>query len=90
MKPCGHVLCRSCVDKFILPNAPDAHDPQREHVLACYVCDADLQGKTAAEGSEKFRKEKIGPGMVDLQCEGTGFASGGANQVKKDGVAFQC
>ncbi|KAI1805802.1 ENOS interacting protein [Daldinia bambusicola] len=97
-KPCGHVLCRSCVDKFMRPSRH--HDPhasaEGSEGLRCYVCEADLtdrKSKSKDESGEKGKKkdkEKIRPGLVDLRSEGTGFSAGGVNQVQKSGVAFQC
>jgi nitric oxide synthase-interacting protein len=93
--PCGHVLCKPCVDKFLKPehrHQRDAHDdaPEPESVH-CYVCDADLTSVP-----ERKKKEKEGgkerapkPGLVEIRSEGTGFASGGKAMVKRDGVAFQ-
>ncbi|KAF2821469.1 zinc finger-containing protein [Ophiobolus disseminans] len=95
--PCGHVLCKPCVDKFLRPehrHHRDAHDdaPAPESVH-CYVCDADLtsavDGKEK-EGKKKREKEKgVKPGLVEIRSEGTGFASGGKAVVKREGVAFQ-
>jgi len=89
-KPCGHVLCGSCVDQFMRPTL-DPHDP-RAGMVRCYVCDADLGGGGTPEKGEggKGGKEKIRPGLVLLRSEGTGFSAGGTNQVKKLGVSFQC
>ncbi|KAH6849988.1 hypothetical protein B0I37DRAFT_413422 [Chaetomium sp. MPI-CAGE-AT-0009] len=78
-KPCGHVLCKSCVDQFMKPTNGE---PTR-----CYVCEADL---TEKESAKKEGKEKIQPGLVELRREGTGFSAGGSNQVKKDAVMFRC
>ncbi|KAL7626580.1 hypothetical protein AAE478_003352 [Parahypoxylon ruwenzoriense] len=108
-KPCGHVLCRSCVEKFMRPSRQhqqhhDPHAPAGEaERLRCYVCEADLTEKNSDggnnnTGSEKSskknkkekEKEKIRPGLIELRSEGTGFSAGGANQVQKSGVAFQC
>ncbi|KAH7063839.1 zinc finger-containing protein [Paraphoma chrysanthemicola] len=93
--PCGHVLCKPCVDKFLRPehrHHRDAHDdvPEPESVH-CYVCDADLtNGAEEKEGKKKKEKEKgPKPGLVEIRSEGTGFASGGKAMVKRDGVAFQ-
>ncbi|RYP02668.1 hypothetical protein DL765_010703 [Monosporascus sp. GIB2] len=51
-KPCGHVLCRGCVDKFMRPGGTGGHhhnhhaDPHApEDGLRCYVCEADLTDK---------------------------------------------
>ncbi|KAK1756050.1 zinc finger containing protein [Echria macrotheca] len=85
-KPCGHVLCKSCVDKFMKPS--DHHDPHAPEVdpnsIRCYVCEADLTEKS------KEGKDKIKPGLVELRREGTGFSAGGANEVKKDQINFRC
>ncbi|KAI0437660.1 hypothetical protein F4803DRAFT_133180 [Xylaria telfairii] len=96
-KPCGHVLCGSCVSKFMKSNHHDPHPHATEpDVLRCYVCDADLTergGGSREEGSKGKKKDKdrIRPGLVELRSEGTGFSAGGANQVRKNGVAaFQC
>ncbi|KAK4135291.1 ENOS interacting protein [Trichocladium antarcticum] len=76
-KPCGHVLCKNCVDQFMKPPGADS--------VRCFVCDADLTERKA-----KGNKEKIRPGLVELRREGTGFSAGGNNQVKKDSVMFRC
>lgn len=97
-KPCGHVLCRNCVDKFMKPSRhhhDDPHAPAAESErVRCYVCEADLTEKKSdiggGEKGKKKEKEKIRPGLVELKSEGTGFSAGGANQVQKSGVAFQC
>ncbi|KAI0481044.1 hypothetical protein GGR56DRAFT_688488 [Xylariaceae sp. FL0804] len=107
-KPCGHVVCGSCVDKFMRPSGGH-HDPHAPTELRCYVCDADLSER--ADGAEadgvdgdgkenkkkkkkrddkKKDKERIQPGLVEIRSEGTGFSAGGANQVQKSGIAFQC
>ncbi|RYP43021.1 hypothetical protein DL768_010136 [Monosporascus sp. mg162] len=55
-KPCGHVLCRGCVDKFMRPGGTGAHhhnhhaDPHApEDGLRCYVCEADLTDKPSSK-----------------------------------------
>jgi nitric oxide synthase-interacting protein len=101
--PCGHVLCKPCVEKFMKPvMTPDPHNPEVEHsVLRCFVCEIDLTGeeqeaKVGKEGEKKKKKSKkdkgggVKPGLVDLKSEGTGFAGAGNNLIKKTGVAFQC
>ncbi|TGJ84658.1 hypothetical protein E0Z10_g4088 [Xylaria hypoxylon] len=95
-KPCGHVLCGHCVGKFMRPNKH--HDPHTmdPDALRCYVCDIDLAGNgdgshEATQNGKKKEKERIRPGLVELRSEGTGYSAGGANQVRKNGVAaFQC
>ncbi|KAF2198045.1 hypothetical protein GQ43DRAFT_474900 [Delitschia confertaspora ATCC 74209] len=103
--PCGHVLCKPCVDKFLKPehrHHRDAHDaePESENIH-CYVCDANLTERKETENKEKEKEGKEGkkgkkekekgprPGLVELKTEGTGFAGGGKNMVEKKGIAFQ-
>ncbi|KAH7117807.1 zinc finger-containing protein [Dendryphion nanum] len=86
--PCGHVLCKPCVDKFLKPelrHARHAHEggPEPE-VIACFVCDEEL----VVGGGTKKDKKGIKSGLVEIRSEGTGFAGGGKNMVKREGVAF--
>jgi len=92
-KPCGHVLCKPCSDKFQKPPEKTAHE-EHDETVRCYVCQEDVTAgkktkrKKDAESGEK--DAKVERGMVELSSEGTGFAGGGTNMVKRDGVAFQC
>lgn len=74
---------------------PDPHaNSKLETSVTCYVCEADLSGKVASiignEASKGTSKEIFKSGLVQLNSEGTGFAGGGKNMAKRDGVAFQC
>ncbi|KAF7511124.1 hypothetical protein GJ744_005355 [Endocarpon pusillum] len=93
-KPCGHVLCGSCVEKFMkLPDIPHAHNPdpkEKDAYLLCYVCETDVTERRQKPGKEHGGKDKMRPGLVEISCEGTGFAGGGTNMAKRQGVAFQC
>ncbi|PVI04429.1 hypothetical protein DM02DRAFT_611455 [Periconia macrospinosa] len=98
--PCGHVICKPCVDRFMKPehrHHRDAHDEGPEpDSIHCYVCDADLTSRATGEEktkdgkkSKKDKEKGVKPGLVEIRSEGTGFASGGKAFVKRDGVAFQ-
>lgn len=91
--PCGHVLCKPCVDKFLRPehrHHRDAHDTAPEpDTIHCYVCDADLTNVPEGKKSKKDKEKGPKPGLVEIRSEGTGFASGGKAMVKREGVAFQ-
>lgn len=95
-KPCGHVLCGSCVDLFMKPPDPGKagrQDSEDRVKVLCYVCETDLTDKKAKKADDSVKhkdKDKIRPGLTEISCEGTGFAGGGANITKKAGVAFQC
>ncbi|EPE28723.1 RING/U-box [Glarea lozoyensis ATCC 20868] len=94
-KPCGHVLCKSCVGKFMAPMKADPHAPEAEvGVVRCFVCEEDVterKAKGKEEGKKgKKEKDKIRPGLVEIKSEGTGFSGAGSNMVERSGVAFQC
>ncbi|KAI9369708.1 hypothetical protein BJX61DRAFT_134047 [Aspergillus egyptiacus] len=68
-KPCGHVICKPCVDKFMTPHdAPDPHATKEEQertaelhgLILCYVCETDLTPREAKkdESGEKEKKKK--------------------------------
>jgi nitric oxide synthase-interacting protein len=91
-KPCGHVLCKSCVSKFMTPTG--VHDPHApdvdQNAVRCYICEADLTEKNGTESVKGKSKEQIKPGLVEIKSEGTGFSGAGGNTVERSGVAFQC
>jgi len=90
--PCGHVLCKPCVAKFMTPRSePDAYEPGTEYgILRCYVCELDLTGKSGKGSKKDKEKGKPKPGVIEIRSDGTGFAGGGKNMVQKKGTAFQC
>jgi nitric oxide synthase-interacting protein len=93
-KPCGHVLCKPCSDKFQRAAEKSAHDKVHDEAVRCYVCQEDVTPGVAkkrdGEEKKKDKKDKVEKGLVELCSDGTGFASGGTNMVKRQGVAFQC
>ena len=87
-KPCGHVICKPCVEKFVTPK-DDPHG-RTSKSLRCYVCDIDLSGKKGGH-KRSGDKDRIRPGLVLIESDGTGFtAGGGIVTAEKQGVAFQC
>jgi nitric oxide synthase-interacting protein len=95
-KPCGHVLCKPCSERFQKPPEKSAHDAEHDDTVRCYVCQEDVTAgrktkrkKESTESGEK-KESRVERGLVELSSEGTGFAGGGKNMVKKEGVAFQC
>ncbi|KAK6501707.1 hypothetical protein TWF481_009533 [Arthrobotrys musiformis] len=95
-KPCGHVICKPCVKKFILhTDDPHAHFSNNLSKPQCSVCEADLSEPTPTKSSKKKDKDKdkdaIKPGLVQISSDGTGFTAGGGKVLaKKEMVAFQC
>jgi nitric oxide synthase-interacting protein len=72
---------------------PHAHEPDakaKHGQVLCYVCETDVSERKPRPGKEHASKDKIRPGLVEISCEGTGFAGGGTNMAKREGVAFQC
>lgn len=81
---------------------PDPHSIANgeldEAGIRCYVCEEDLTDKSgqnhkAKKGGKagvKIERDIVKPGLVEIAAEGTGFAGGGKNMIKKEGVAFQC
>ena len=89
-KPCGHVLCKPCSDKFQRPAQKSAHDAQHDESVRCFVCSEDVTAGKRKGGEKEGKASKVERGLVELSSEGTGYAGGGGNMVKKSGVAFQC
>lgn len=93
-KPCGHVLCKPCSDKFQKSPEKSAHEHEHDATVRCYVCQEDVtpgrktRRKKDSETGEK--DSKVERGLVELASDGTGFAGGGKSEVKKLGIAFQC
>ncbi|KAK5743094.1 hypothetical protein LTR17_002854 [Elasticomyces elasticus] len=93
-KPCGHVLCKPCSDKFQATPPASAHDGE-EKLARCFVCQENItpagRKPTRKGNGENGKKDKVERGLVEISSDGTGFAAGkGGNMVKKGGVAFQC
>lgn len=102
--PCGHVVCKPCAKQFLTPETLDPHhqaasttsaaEQPEAGVVRCYVCEEVVSEVKAKRKDKKEKKKKkdggLKPGLVEIRCEGTGFAGGGKAVVEKKGVAFQC
>ncbi len=77
-------------DPYPYPSSPSSTNINNDNEKAqCYVCETDLTPSAAGKkGKEKVSKEQRG--VVELRTEGTGFAGGGKNIAKREGVVFQC
>lgn len=93
-KPCGHVLCKPCSDKFQRPPEKSSHDNQHDDSVRCYICQEDVtpgrKTNRSKKDGKKEKESKVERGLVELASDGTGFAGGGKSEVKKLGIAFQC
>jgi len=94
-KPCGHVICKPCADKFVSASQEE-EGGGGGGVVTCFVCDELLSGSLGEKEEKKKKKkekekEKAERGMVLIKCDGTGFSAGGGNvTTEKEGIAFQC
>ena len=101
--PCGHVLCKPCAAKLMTSDTgpPDPHathdDRQEVGTVSCYVCSTNITPQPPAQEvgeakkkTKKSEKSDVKPGLVELKCDGTGFAGGGDNIVQRHGTVFQC
>ncbi|KND92641.1 Nitric oxide synthase-interacting protein [Tolypocladium ophioglossoides CBS 100239] len=84
---CGHVLCMSCVKKFLIPPSKSS-TAEAEAPMMCYVCDTPVEPKSSKKTTGS--NSSLPPGLVMLKSEGTGFSARGSSTVEKSGVAFQC
>jgi nitric oxide synthase-interacting protein len=92
-KPCGHVLCKPCSDKFQQPPLPSAHDEGGDQTVRCYVCSDDVtpgRKRKVKRKKDSEKEESVELGLVEISTEGTGFASSGKNMARREDVAFQC
>ncbi|RKF77879.1 E3 ubiquitin-protein ligase CSU1 [Golovinomyces cichoracearum] len=87
---CGHVLCKNCMSRLTTGPESCSTNASRfdSNTINCFVCDTN--SSSIEEKTKNKHKSKNNTGLVEIRCEGTGFASGGVSIVEKAGVAFQC
>lgn len=79
MKPCGHVVCKTCTDTLVKP------------ALQCIVCDKQLKAEDVIELQREGTRVVRQGGLLSsyILILGTGFAGGGLAETSKAGIAFQ-
>lgn len=79
MKPCGHVVCKTCTDTLVKP------------AMQCIQCDVQLADKDIIELTREGMSMFWGylACVTKRCCAGTGYAAGGLAETSKKGVAFQ-
>ncbi|KAI9782358.1 MAG: hypothetical protein M1839_005231 [Geoglossum umbratile] len=94
-KPCGHVVCKPCVDKFMTVatrhDGLDPHHDQNEDAAGtsgvhCYVCDANLSAAGEAGGNGKAGKGKGKDGRAAERDRDR--VRPGLVQISSDGTGF--
>jgi nitric oxide synthase-interacting protein len=79
MKPCAHVICKTCTESLVRP------------AKQCVICDTKLGEKDVLE--LKREGAHVIPGltlpMFATYRVGTGFAGGGLAETSKKSIAFQ-
>ncbi|KAK0522725.1 hypothetical protein OC834_006167 [Tilletia horrida] len=82
VRSCGDVICSRCVDTVLKPAFPSKSSADKASKstdpLGCPACDKPLASSTSLDQA-----------VLALDREGTGYAAGGAAEVKKQGTAFQ-
>jgi nitric oxide synthase-interacting protein len=89
--PCGHVLCKSCVDKFMAPvMTPDPHNPGAEHgVLRCFVCETNLMEDDAGDASKSGKENGVdGKKSKKRKDKDKDRVKRGLVELRSDGTGF--
>ena len=86
MKPCFHVVCKTCVDELVHPSKQ------------CVVCDHEVKAGADILELKREGPKVVLIGIQSTFCGshhqlassiGTGFAAGGLAETSKTGVSFQ-
>ncbi|KAJ9299703.1 hypothetical protein DTO271G3_2587 [Paecilomyces variotii] len=99
-KPCGHVICFPCVQKFMMPQLhntpPDPHaskeqqdaDAARRGKMLCYVCEADVTPEPRSSANGNGDENGNGKHKKKSKDKENGKIGRGIVEITSEGTGF--